>query len=174
VDGREHRKIPAKVLEKAPTRIVRKSLVPPPKVGKLQETLHAKAKRAPTYRFCALYDKVYRMDVLWHAYQGREKGSGAFLRSSYTKKAPDPLSLPIEEAFEEWLGDKGEIIGGGGAPDGSWSHIDIHLFELGVDDVPGTLETTRELLRKFGVPQNSTVVFKDDDDKRIGEYPVYS
>ncbi len=44
------------------------SLVPPTKVGKLQETLHAKAKRAPTYRFYALYDKVYRMDVLGHAY----------------------------------------------------------------------------------------------------------
>jgi RNA-directed DNA polymerase len=45
------------------------SLVPPVKVGKLQETLHAKAKKAPTYRFYALYDKVYRADVLWHAYQ---------------------------------------------------------------------------------------------------------
>lgn len=45
------------------------SLIPPTKVGKLQETLHAKAKSAPTYRFYALYDKVYRADVLFHAYQ---------------------------------------------------------------------------------------------------------
>ena len=45
------------------------SLEPPAKVGKLQEALHAKAKKAPTYRFYALYDKVYRMDVLFYAYQ---------------------------------------------------------------------------------------------------------
>ena len=44
------------------------SLTPPDTVRKLQETLHAKAKRAPTYRFYALYDKVYRADVLHHAY----------------------------------------------------------------------------------------------------------
>jgi RNA-directed DNA polymerase len=45
------------------------SLLSPIKVEKLQETLHAKAKSAPTYRFYALYDKVYREDVLWHAYR---------------------------------------------------------------------------------------------------------
>jgi len=45
------------------------SLIPPTKVGKLQKALHAKAKSAPRYRFYALYDKVYRADVLWHAYQ---------------------------------------------------------------------------------------------------------
>jgi RNA-directed DNA polymerase len=53
------------------------SLVPPAKVGKLQETLHAKAKKAPTYRFYALYDKVYRGDVLWHAYQCCRANDGA-------------------------------------------------------------------------------------------------
>ncbi len=45
------------------------SLAPPPKVRKLQEALRAKAKRSPDYRFYALYDKLYRADVLWFAYR---------------------------------------------------------------------------------------------------------
>ena len=45
------------------------SLVPPTKVEQLQKTLHAKAKESPDYRFYALYDKVYRADVLWFAYR---------------------------------------------------------------------------------------------------------
>ena len=44
------------------------SLAPPDTVRKLQEALPAKAKRAPIYRLYALYDKVYRADVLSHAY----------------------------------------------------------------------------------------------------------
>src|SRR5260370_32968492 len=53
------------------------SLEPPTKVGKLQETLHAKAKRSATYRFYALYDKVYRQDVLWHALQCCQANEGS-------------------------------------------------------------------------------------------------
>ena len=45
------------------------SLVTPETVEKLQTTLHAKAKESPNYRFYALYDKVYRADVLWYAYR---------------------------------------------------------------------------------------------------------
>ncbi len=45
------------------------SLIPPEKVGNLQQTLHEKAKANPTYRFYALYDKLYRKDVLHHAWE---------------------------------------------------------------------------------------------------------
>ena len=53
------------------------SLTPPEKVGKLQATLHAKAKKAPSYRFYALYDKVYRKDVLVYAYERCQANGGA-------------------------------------------------------------------------------------------------
>jgi RNA-directed DNA polymerase len=43
-------------------------LVPPPKVEKLQAALHTKAKESPDYRFYALYDKLYRKDVLQYAF----------------------------------------------------------------------------------------------------------
>jgi len=53
------------------------SLQPPEPVGKLQAALHTKAKESPTYRFYALYDKVYRRDVLLHAYERCRDNRGA-------------------------------------------------------------------------------------------------
>jgi len=53
------------------------SLTPPAKVGKLQTALHEKAKAAPTYRFYLLYDKLYRQDVLAHAYARCQANDGA-------------------------------------------------------------------------------------------------
>lgn len=53
------------------------SLAPPETVGKLQEALHAKAKEAPSYRFYALYDKIHRKDVLFHAYERCRDNDGA-------------------------------------------------------------------------------------------------
>jgi len=53
------------------------SLAPPETVRKLQETLHAKAKGAPGYRFYLLYDKVDRRDVLGFAYDRCRSHGGA-------------------------------------------------------------------------------------------------
>jgi group II intron reverse transcriptase/maturase len=41
----------------------------PLSVRKLQQTLHAKAKGQPSYRFYSLYDKIRRRDVLAHAWE---------------------------------------------------------------------------------------------------------
>jgi RNA-directed DNA polymerase len=53
------------------------SLSPPVTVGKLQTALHTKAKNSPDYRFYALYDKVYRWDVLAVAYMRCRENGGA-------------------------------------------------------------------------------------------------
>jgi RNA-directed DNA polymerase len=44
------------------------NLSTPKSVQKLQRALHAKAKAEAGYRFYALYDKIYREDILTHAY----------------------------------------------------------------------------------------------------------
>ncbi len=53
------------------------NLTTPVSVQKLQTALHDKAKGSPGFRFYALYDKVYRKDVLGHAYQCCRANGGA-------------------------------------------------------------------------------------------------
>jgi RNA-directed DNA polymerase len=53
------------------------NLATPSSVQKLQAALHDKAKGSPNCRFYALYDKVYRKDVLTHAYQCCRANGGA-------------------------------------------------------------------------------------------------
>ncbi len=73
------------------------SLSPPEKVKKLQQTLHEKAKANPTYRFYALYDKLYRMDVLQYAWKCCRANGG--------KPGVDGIDFAqIEsEGVESWL-----------------------------------------------------------------------
>lgn len=49
----------------------------PEKIRELQRKLYQKAKQEKEYRFYLLYDKVYRMDILSHAYQLVKSSKGA-------------------------------------------------------------------------------------------------
>ena len=73
------------------------SLSPPEKVRKLQQTLHEKAEANPTYRFYALYDKLYRRDILSYAWKCCRANGG--------KPGVDGISFEQTEraGVEAWL-----------------------------------------------------------------------
>lgn len=75
------------------------SLATPRKVDKLRKALHAKAKAEPKFRFYQLYDKVYREDIVAHAY--------ALCRSNGGAAGVDGQSFEgIElQGLEAWLGE---------------------------------------------------------------------
>ena len=75
------------------------NLLTPLRVQKLQMALHAKAKAETDYRFYALYDKLYREDILAHAY--------ACCRSNKGAPGVDGQSFEDVEAYgvEQWLGE---------------------------------------------------------------------
>ena len=53
------------------------SLATPSKIRELQIKLYRKAKNEPGYRFYMLYDKIYREDILAHAYALARANKGA-------------------------------------------------------------------------------------------------
>jgi RNA-directed DNA polymerase len=80
------------------------SLKPPNSVGKLQAALHGKAKGSPDYRFYLLYDKLYRADVLSHAYECCRRNDGA--------PGVDGQTFTDIEAYgrDRWLGELAEEL----------------------------------------------------------------
>jgi len=52
-------------------------LLTPDRIRTLQRKLYCKAKQEPDFRFYSLYDKVYRADILGHAYRLARANKGA-------------------------------------------------------------------------------------------------
>ncbi len=75
------------------------NLSTPISVQKLQMALHAKAKAEVGYRFYVLYDKIYREDILAHAY--------AQCRSNKGAPGVDAQDFEDVEAYgvQRWLGE---------------------------------------------------------------------
>jgi hypothetical protein len=75
------------------------NLSTPASVQKLQTALQTKAKEYPSFRFYALYDKMYRVDVLAHAY--------ACCRAKRGAAGVDGQEFEHIEAYgrERWLGE---------------------------------------------------------------------
>jgi RNA-directed DNA polymerase len=73
------------------------NLTTPLSVQKLQAALHDKAKESPNFRFYALYDKVYRKDVLACAYECCKANGGAAGVDGQTFEAIEAYGV------ERWL-----------------------------------------------------------------------
>src|SRR5438552_3735533 len=74
------------------------------KVQQLQAALHAKAKESPDFRFYALYDQVYRLDVLRAAYRQCRRNDGA---PGVDRQTFDEVE---EYGIERWLGEIAEEL----------------------------------------------------------------
>lgn len=80
------------------------NLQTPESVQRLRAALHTKAKAEPEFRFYLLYDKIYRRDVLEHAYRSCRANRGA--------AGVDGVRFEDIEAsgVEGWLGELAERL----------------------------------------------------------------
>ena len=73
------------------------SLTTPEKIRTLQRKLYRKAKAESAFRFYLLYDKIYRGDILRHAYELARANAGAAGVDGMTFARIETLGL------EAWL-----------------------------------------------------------------------
>ena len=110
------------------------SLAPPPKVGTLQKSLHAKAKGSPSYRFYALYDKIYRKDVLNYAYHRCRLNGGV--------AGVDGVTFEMIKTYgeEQWLDELAEDL-----RKGTYQPQPVRRVNIPKDGQPGKF-------RPLGIP----------------------
>ena len=81
-------------------------LITPGNIRTLQRKLYRKAKQDPAFRLYALYDKVYRADILSHAYRlvrangGSAGVDGVTFRDIRVKEGEAAFMAELEEALK--------------------------------------------------------------------------
>ena len=115
------------------------NLATPTSVQRLQTALHAKAKEEPEFRFHALYDKIYRTDVLKYAYACCRANNPAKLpRSRFRDGEPSGL-------FATWTAVKCvslvpmriALVAAGIAISSSRAAFKLHLSDFSINPMVG-------------------------------------
>ena len=83
------------------------SLATPDKIRDLQIKLYRKAKKEPEYRFYQLYDKVYREDILNHAYKLAKSNDGA---PGVDEESFEDIESRGPQGVMEWLNGLGKDL----------------------------------------------------------------
>src|ERR1051326_7094529 len=68
--------------------------IPVDKVRQLQRKLYVCAKQSKTRRFHALYDRIYRSDVLWKAWKRARSNQGAAGVDAITLRSIEEQGVP--------------------------------------------------------------------------------
>jgi len=149
-------------------------------VRALQRKLYQKAKQQTAFRFYALYDKVYRRDVLQHAYELVKQNKGSPGIDGITFE-----TIEREKGKQEYLLALQETLKGNTYP--SKLEMDLPLTDLGLDSlmamelivrIETDLQITVPVVRFLGGPSIDQMVpwlleeiknQEDDDEEEQDE-----
>lgn len=139
------------------------SLVTPQKLKGLQRTLYSKAKREPATRFHFLYDKIWRTDVLAHAYARNRANGGA--------AGVDGQTFAEIEAYgvERWLGELQEDLRTSRYTPSPVRRVMIPKAG-GVGERPLGIPTIRDRVAQMAVKMVIEPVFEADFDEAAYGY----